>query len=74
VDTFDEPGVDRATNGKRGRRCFWSSDENRWIIAETSAPGASLLKVARRYGVNADLADLASGDEKRRGRERIVVG
>jgi transposase-like protein len=32
---------------------FWSSDEKRRMVAESFALGASVLKVAQRYGVNA---------------------
>ncbi len=48
--------ADRATNptGLRRRR-FWSSDEKRRIVAESTAPGASVSKVAQRHGVNANL-------------------
>src|SRR5271165_6966691 len=41
-------------SGARRRR-FWSSDEKRRMIAESLAPGASVSKVAQRYGVNANL-------------------
>jgi transposase len=37
------------------RRRFWSADEKRRMIAESVAPGASVSKVAQRYGVNANL-------------------
>jgi transposase len=37
------------------RRRVWSGDEKRRMIAETLAPGASVSKVAQRYGVNANL-------------------
>ena len=37
------------------RRRFWSSDEKCRMIAETLEPGASVSKVAQRYGVNANL-------------------
>ena len=48
--------ADRATNpiGVRQRR-FWSADEKRRMVAESLAPGASVSKVAQRYGVNANL-------------------
>ncbi|MGH6837187.1 MAG: transposase [Methylocella sp.] len=48
-----KPGlVDRATNAKgASRRPFWSSDEKRRMVAESLAPGASVSKVAQRYGV-----------------------
>ncbi len=48
--------ADRATNptGLRRRR-FWSSDEKLRIVAESTAPGASVSKVAQRHGVNANL-------------------
>jgi transposase-like protein len=43
--------------GWRGarRRRFWSSDEKRRMVAESLAKGASVSKVAQRYGVNANL-------------------
>jgi transposase len=48
--------VDRALNPKSGsRRRFWSSDEKRRMVAESLAPGASVSRVAQRYGVNANL-------------------
>ena len=48
--------VDRALNPESGsRRRFWSSDEKRRMVAESLAPGASVSKVAQRYGVNANL-------------------
>ena len=37
------------------RRRFWSSDEKRRMVAESFTPGASVSKVAPRYGVNANL-------------------
>ena len=37
------------------RRRFWSSGEKRRIVAESLEPGASVSKVAQRYGVNANL-------------------
>jgi hypothetical protein len=40
--------------GSRRRR-FWSSNEKRRMVAESFAPGASVSKVAQRYGVNANL-------------------
>jgi len=48
--------ADRATKptGLRRRR-FWSSDEKRRIVAESTAPGGSVSKVAQRHGVNANL-------------------
>ena len=48
--------VDRALNPKGGSgRRFWSSDEKRRMVAESLGPGASVSKVAQRYGVNANL-------------------
>ena len=38
-----------------GRRQIWSIDRKRQIIAESFEPGASVAKVARRHGVNANL-------------------
>lgn len=47
--------VDRATNAKETRRRrFWSTDEKRRMVDESLAPGASVSKVAQRYGVNAN--------------------
>ena len=37
------------------RRHSWSMDEKRRMIAESLEPGASVAKVARRHGVNANL-------------------
>ena len=46
----------QATNPKGARRRrFWSSDEKRRMVAESFTPGASVSKVAPRYGVNANL-------------------
>jgi transposase len=39
---------------KRPRRS-WSDDEKRKIVAEALCPGASVVDVARRHGVNANL-------------------
>jgi transposase len=48
--------ADQAANPKGARRRrFWSSDEKRRMIAESFTPGASVSKVAQRYGVNANL-------------------
>ena len=48
--------VDRALNPKSGSgRRFWSSDEKRRMVTESLGPGASVSKVAQRYGVNANL-------------------
>jgi transposase len=52
-----KPGLaGQAANAKGShRRRFWSSDEKRRMVAESFAPGASVSKVAQRYGVNANL-------------------
>ena len=52
-----KPGLaGQAANAKGSqRRRFWSSDEKRRMIGESFAPGASVSKVAQRYGVNANL-------------------
>jgi transposase len=42
------------TDGRRRRR-LWSADEKQTMLAESFAPGASVAKVAQRYGVNANL-------------------
>jgi transposase len=48
--------VDRTVDSKSAdRRRFWSSDEKRRMVAESFAPGASVSKLAQRYGVNANL-------------------
>ena len=38
------------------QRRFWSSEEKRRMVAESFTPGASVSKVAQRYGVNANLS------------------
>src|SRR6202166_853558 len=52
-----KPGLaGQAANAKGShRRRFWSSDEKRRMVAESLPPGASVSKVAQRYGVNANL-------------------
>ena len=48
--------ADQAANPRASRqRRFWSSEEKRRMIAESFTPGASVSKVAQRYGVNANL-------------------
>jgi transposase len=48
--------TDQAANPSAARpRRFWSSEEKRRMVAESFAPGASVSKVAQRYGVNANL-------------------
>jgi transposase len=48
--------ADQALNAKEtSRRRSWSEDEKRRMVAESLAPGASVSKVAQRYGVNANL-------------------
>jgi transposase len=39
----------------RRRRRRWDDDEKRQIVAQTQVPGVSVLRVARRYDVNANL-------------------
>jgi len=51
--------------GARSRR-FWSNDEKRRMVAESLAPGASVSKVAQRYGVNANLLFTWRRQEARR--------
>lgn len=57
MGTIDEvgPGGSSRDSERIRRRRFWSSDEKRRIVAESFAPGASVSKVAQRYGVNANL-------------------
>jgi transposase len=43
-----------STNGS-GRRRYWKKDEKRRIVTESFSDGASVAKVARRYGLNANL-------------------
>jgi transposase len=52
-----KPELSAGSAEERGarRRRFWSSDEKRRMIVESLAPGASVSKVAQRYGVNANL-------------------
>src|SRR6516225_605352 len=48
--------ADQATNPRAARqRRFWSAEEKRRMVAESFTPGASVSKVAQRYGVNANL-------------------
>jgi transposase-like protein len=48
--------ADRGANPMAVRqRRFWSSGEKRRMIAESFRPGASVSKVAQRYGVDANL-------------------
>jgi transposase len=48
--------ADQAANPRAARqRRFWSSGEKRRLVAESFTPGASVPKVAQRYGVNANL-------------------
>lgn len=48
--------ADQAANPRAPRqRHFWSAEEKRRIVAESFRPGASVSKVAQRYGVNANL-------------------
>ncbi|MDB6179603.1 transposase [Paracoccus sp. Z330] len=39
----------------RRTRRLWTDEEKRSICQQTTAPGASLARVARRYAVNANL-------------------
>lgn len=42
--------------GKKGqKKRFWSDDEKRSICAQTTVPGVSVARVARRYAMNANL-------------------
>jgi transposase len=50
-----KPDLLTGSSTGNGRRRFWSSDEKRRMVAESLAPGASVSKVAQRYGVNANL-------------------
>ena len=48
--------ADQAANPRTARqRRFWSAEEKRRIVAESFAPGASVSKVAQRYGLDANL-------------------
>jgi transposase len=53
------------------QRRFWSSEEKRRMVAESFTPGASVSKVAQRYGVNANL--LFTG-RRQEGRSNAVGG
>jgi transposase len=44
-----------SSKGSGRRRRFWSIDEKRRMVAESLQLGASVSKVAQRYGVNANL-------------------
>jgi transposase len=43
------------STGAGGRRRYWKRDEKRRIVAESHEAGASVAKVAGRYGLNANL-------------------
>jgi len=45
----------QSTDGGERRRRTWSADQKQRIITESFAPGASVAKVARRYGLNANM-------------------
>jgi transposase len=48
--------ADQAANPRAApQRRLWSSEEKRRMVAESFTPGASVSKVAQRYGVNANL-------------------
>src|ERR1700735_2111111 len=51
---MSDAGVQGANGGERRRRT-WSADQKQRIIAESFAPGASVAKVARRYGLNSNM-------------------
>jgi len=51
LDPIEGQGSD--DDGERRRR-IWPADEKRRVVAESYAPGASVAKVARRYGLNAN--------------------
>jgi transposase-like protein len=57
VGTIDKDDqADQAANPRAARqRRFWSWEEKRRMVAESFTPGASVSKVAQRYGVNANL-------------------
>jgi transposase len=48
IEGSGEPAISR-------RRRIWTEDEKRRIVAETSAPGASVSIVARRHDINANM-------------------
>lgn len=41
--------------GRKRTRRSWSDDEKQRIVAEATAPGASVADIARRHGANANL-------------------
>ena len=59
--------ADQAANPRAARqRHFWSAEEKRRIVAESFTTGASVSKVAQRYGVNANLLFTWRRQEARR--------
>src|ERR1700690_2619026 len=50
----EREGQTASANARRRRR-LWSDEEKRRIVAETSAPGASVSIVARRHDLNANM-------------------
>jgi transposase-like protein len=51
VDTIDEP----ETGGTGGGSGLWPPDDKRRMIEDCRAPGASVVEVALRHVVNANL-------------------
>src|SRR5713101_4899880 len=51
VDTLEQPAIESSKQEKRRRR---SIEEKRRIVEETLEAGASVARVARRHGVNAN--------------------
>lgn len=50
-----ERGGQAASDDAQRRRRLWSDEEKRQIVAETLVPGASVLIVARRHDLNANM-------------------
>ena len=55
--------IDLASRGQRKRRSYSTAFKRR-VVAETMEPGASVLDVARRHGLNANRIYLWRGDPR----------
>jgi transposase len=51
---MSDAGETIAARGGKRRRCVWSTEQKRQIVAESFEAGSSVAMVARRHGVNAN--------------------
>jgi transposase len=59
MDTTDDgdktPELTIADSGSRLRRRFYTEEQKRQIVAETLIAGASVARIARQHGINANV-------------------